>query len=167
MTNNLLTLDPGLRDPGVARFIDGKLQWATCVRKDTGKRGPEQWQAIAHAVARAVPMIGAEEGTFLVVEKPQVYGGKHPDDLIELSASLGACVSAISETLWMEGYKAYFPREWKGQVPKTVHHRRIRKKLTGEENAILDRCLAKVVVSLQHNVLDAVGLGMFHLRRIR
>jgi hypothetical protein len=50
------------------------------------------------------------------------------------------------------------PREWKGQVPKDVHHARLVKTLTPDELAMVE---ASAPPSLRHNVLDAVGIGRY------
>jgi len=50
------------------------------------------------------------------------------------------------------------PREWKGQVPKDVHHARLVKTLTPDEMAMVERAAPP---SLRHNVLDAIGIGKY------
>ena len=174
MMTNVLTLDPGLRAPGLAYFEAGKFVWATCVQADSGERGPRQWNLISRAVRRAMVSAapGWVQGGTIVVEKPQVYPkGKgpnaNPDDLVELAAALGACVAALDDVVWPGVWVTYLPREWKGQVPKDVHHRRILKKLSSEELELLHDCLEDVPESLRHNAIDAVGIGLKYLRRIR
>lgn len=153
----LVSVDPGLRVCGVAVFTDGVLTRALLVKNPEQRlRGPVAWLAMAEAVS--VEVKGCDE---LVVEVPQVYGaGKQkgdPNDLIQV-AGVGAWVGSALNPKQATGY---LPREWKGQVPKEVHNARIEKKLTTQELSVFDPCPP----SLRHNVLDAVGLGLYHLRR--
>lgn len=167
----ILTLDPGLRAPGLAAFEGGELVWASSMHSSTGCRGPEQWARVSRATSDSFSVkFPSGNVDVLVVEKPQVYtcrNNANPDDLIELSAALGACVATVEAYYFIEKYVTYLPREWKGQVPKEVHHRRIRRALKGTEQAALKKCLAGIQPDLQHNALDAVGLGLKYLGRIK
>ena len=50
------------------------------------------------------------------------------------------------------------PAEWKGQVPKKIMNERVLSKLSAQERAI---------VKDNHNAIDAVGLGLHVLGRLR
>ena len=92
----------------------------------------------------------------VVVEKMQIYPNervKDPNDLLEVSKVVGMC-HFLGETV-----VEYFPREWKGQLPKKTHHDRIKKVLTQIEMSVLGKYIKN------EHVLDAVGLGLFYLRR--
>lgn len=103
-----------------------------------------------------------------VVEVPVVYlhgpGGKKdgadPNDLIDLAAVVGALCVTFSEAFVL---KAVQPREWKGQVPKEIHHARALSRLDADERARVPK-LAK---SRLHNALDALALGLTDLGRMR
>jgi len=98
-----------------------------------------------------------EERSTVVVEKMQIYPNervKDPNDLLEVSKVVGMC-HFLGETV-----VEYFPREWKGQLPKKIHHDRIKKVLTQFEISTLGKYIKN------EHVLDAVGLGLFYLRRI-
>lgn len=60
---------------------------------------------------------------------------------------------------------AYPAREWKGQVPKEITKRRVENTLVVAELEVYHAALAKVPESLGHNLVDAVGLGLYHFRR--
>lgn len=165
----LISLDPGLRLCGVAVFRDGVLTWAGLARNtNLTDRGAQAWLSMADAVMHALPM-----GTLLrppdllVHELMQVYETKRqkgdPADLIELAGVSGAVVGTLDPRRAI----SYLPREWKGQIGKEVHHPRARSKLSEQEAATLDRCLESVPVSLRHNVMDAVALGLFQLKRLK
>lgn len=57
------------------------------------------------------------------------------------------------------------PLEWKGSVPKEIHHQRVEKRLTLIEKEIMDRCLEGVPSKLRHNAIDAIGIGLWRLGR--
>jgi len=99
--------------------------------------------------------------TEFVSEYPQVYarGPGDPADLIELAGVVGAVGYAIRS---MKS-SSYLPRSWKGQVPKDVMCARIEGRLSPEEKAAIRPC----PTSLRHNVLDAIGVGLFHIGRLR
>ncbi len=73
-------------------------------------------------------------------------------DLIAV-ATVGAAVASMKCD-----FVRYVPaREWKGQVPKDIHHTRILDKLTIEELPLASKA--------NHDTLDAIGLGLFQLGR--
>lgn len=103
--------------------------------------------------------------TEAVCELPQVYRAAQskgdPNDLIKVAAQVGR---------WEERAKSrgipwvtYLPNEWKGQVPKDVHHRRAMRLLSEEEN----RRIPEMAETYRHNMMDAVALGLFRLGRLR
>jgi hypothetical protein len=98
---------------------------------------------------------------YFISEVPQVYRAGaskgDPDDLIQLAGVVGVFAQAFRATTHF-GVK---PREWKGQVPKDVHHARLVKTLTPEELAMVE---AAAPPSLRHNVLDAVGIGQWFFK---
>lgn len=109
-----------------------------------------------------VPLEGFEPFTpdtrhLIVLEKPQVYrhARARSADLVDLAISAGRIEGMFSRAVW------YLPREWKGQVPKKIHHPRILAQLTDREKS----CLPSKKGELKH-ILDAVGLGLYHMRAI-
>lgn len=98
----------------------------------------------------------------LAIEVPQVYPGmrrEDPNDLIDLATSAGIVIGSAQ---WASVTR-YRPREWKGQTPKKIDHERTLKVLTAAERSVYDGC--DVAQSLRHNILDAIGIGLRHLKR--
>jgi hypothetical protein len=148
----LLAVDPGL-NAGWALFRLGKLVDCGLYR---GKHLAETVEAI-----QAASVFDLEE---LVVERPQAYNALRskadPNDLITLALVAGAAMGAHG---WHR-LRTPSPAEWKGQTPKEIHQPRILAALEPAELAVLER--VKAPASLQHNVRDAVGLGLWaHGRR--
>ena len=158
MSVHLIALDPGLRGCGLAYFdARGRLVHADYVRNPyKTETGPRAWKGFDLA-----PVFDDTCWNF-ISEVPQVYRAGaskgDPDDLIQLAGVVGVWTARIAA----EAYFGVKPREWKGQVPKDVHHARLVKTLTPEEMAMVERAAPP---SLRHNVLDAVGIGRYFFDR--
>lgn len=99
----------------------------------------------------------------VLVELPREYDedkAERAKDLFLVAATAGALVMAFN----LPHTTAEFvrPPEWKGQLPKPVHHQRAWAVLTGAEQG---RVFA--TTKNRHNVLDAVAMGLWALRRLR
>lgn len=140
----------------MAIYLHGRMEKACYVRNpERSIRGPAAWLAMAQATILEVP----KHVHTLVLEVPQVYRGPRvdPADLIELAGVDGALTSAVLA----DKSVGFLPREWKGQVPKEIHHERVLKKLTADELSNMQLPAA----SLVHNVMDAVALGLFYVEK--
>jgi hypothetical protein len=141
----LIAIDPGA-DAGWAVF-DERLRLVSC-----GLGAP-------HTEGLAVRKA--------IIEKPMIYpGGKQkarPADIITLAVrageSGGLLRSAGVDVQYVE------PFRWKGSVPKDVCHARIWGKLTDVERGIVDSAGKGIAPSKRHNILDAVGIGLFGVGR--
>ena len=152
---HLLALDPGLRGCGLAYFdANGVLLHAKYLKNPVKKGGgPEAWLGFVEAMP--VDLWRVEH---FVSEYPQVYRAGaskgDPDDLLQLAS----VVAVFTANVVAKDYLAVRPREWKGQVPKDVHHARLVKALDDHEKLIVEESAPP---SLRHNVLDAVGIGKY------
>jgi hypothetical protein len=100
----------------------------------------------------------------LVIEVPQIYPGKghvRPQDLVTLAFLAGrlAGCSGVLDTRYC------FPHEWKGTLPKEICHARVMKKLSTEEREVIGASEKIISAGLMHNVLDAVGIGLYAWRK--
>lgn len=150
----LASIDPGLRKCGVAVWEDGKLVRAELVRGIKNVEGPWTWRSMAEAVRKYAGHVDS-----VAIELPQVYRPqKIPSaDLIQLTAVVGA----ICQELYAGFCVAYLPREWKGSVPKEITELRAKSRLSATELASIRLPCA----SDANNVWDAIGIGLFHLKR--
>ena len=160
---NLLAVDPGLRVCGIAYYADDALSVCVLVRNpEREARGPMAWMALAEQVRKVLPNWCKPDA--VVLEVPQVYvigkGKGDPADLIELAGVDGA-IAAQYPAAKHFGFR---PREWKGSVPKDVHHARVLKTLSETDKRLVGE---SAPASLRHNVLDAVALGAWFLRKQR
>lgn len=124
-----------------------------------------RWDVMARALA---DYVGGLTGGFpldfeIVIEVPQVYappGKNDPNDLIDLAGVVGAVIGKLA-TVGGTAIWTPRPREWKGNAPKRITTLRVHEKLTATEKALIP----KLSATRLHNVLDAIHLGLVHLRR--
>lgn len=147
--HRLASVDPGVRATGIAVFDDGVLTYAWLCR------AKGRFEHLDEAV-RWGQLQAFDE---VVVELPQVYrNSPGPAALIDLAFVDGYVCGA-----WGCPWTTYLPKAWKGNQPKEATQRRIKEALTPKEL----ECINMPCASLQHNVWDAIGIGMKHLGRIR
>ena len=147
----VVAIDPG-EWSGIAVFDDDVLIRAELVGK--GRDGIAAWIRCT-----SIMTFGAQA----VIEIPQVYQQKQwkgdPNDLMGVAyiAGMFGCWLQVS------GAKVTTvrPHAWKGSRPKAVDIRYTLACLTGEEKTKLPRLPA----SKLHNVLDAVGIGLWQVKR--
>jgi hypothetical protein len=152
---SLLAIDPGVHACGVAYFVDGKLIRAGYVKSD--KKSAASASNMANEIRTWALSMSVDD---CVVELPQVYDRRHskgdPNDLIALATICGAISCQFPRVRFV------LPKEWGGQVRKEIKNARAWAKLTTEEQGRVNFPSAK---SLRHNVLDAVGIGIFAIGR--
>ena len=98
------------------------------------------------------------EKTAIVVECPQIYNSgtskANPASIIKLAVRVG---------VQLERYRTctpylVSPRAWAGQVPKKVRHERL---LATLPDLDWSKVASKITPSKRHNVLDAIGIGLW------
>ena len=159
MSDHLYAVDPGVHACGVALFVDRQLYACALVPAADGPLPARALFTFRPPVVSSV--------TRCACEKPKVYPhGKakkgrdvRPGDLIDLAIAAGRMTGMLT-TKYLE------PAEWKGQLPKKIHHERVGRALTEPEHVVLAEHLRPIKTALQHNVLDAVALGLRTLGRI-
>ena len=144
----LVAIDPGKVNMGWAQYRDGVL--VAC--------------GLTHAhspVAHARALAHLEGPDVLVLEQMAPRDLPNAADLIAVAHS-GAYVAGVLRPAVL-----FWPTalEWKGSVPKRIHHDRIAAKLSPDERAVVAEAAVRHAASLLHNVWDAVGLGLWGLRR--
>jgi hypothetical protein len=161
----VFAVDPGLRQAGLAFFDGGLLVGAEVVVHKNGD-GPHQWLGMGAAVAAAIAeYAGRRRPTDeLVIEYMQTRRGKTAahDDLIQLSQ-----VSGVIYALGGPPQLFHAPANtWTSGYTKEKNHPRIRRRLSADELATLDDALAGFPPGSWKEIMDAVGIGLWHLRRL-
>jgi hypothetical protein len=133
----LLTIDPG-KDAGWARFDLSTKRLVACGLNATV----------------FVPNISK-----VLIERPHPGRGKASlEDLITLAIRAGEWGGRCPVTP-----RYITPSQWKGSIPKERCNEIVLEKLTADELFIVNA--TKVAKSKKHNMLDAVGIGLFGLGR--
>ncbi len=95
------------------------------------------------------------------IESQRIYPHSHadPNDILKLAQDAGRWAGIYAAV----GVEAFYvePSTWKGQVPKAIHHPRIWGALTAPEQAIVASAGKGVAPSKRHNMMDAVGIGLW------
>jgi hypothetical protein len=150
----LLAIDPGL-DTGWAILLDGKLL-------NAGLGDPP----------------AATGCTKVVIERPQIYQGRssraNPNDLITLAIQVGRYTERFAAGRDVEHL---LPHTWKGTVDPDILCRRVWASLDEREKDLLGSRLSplarepfnaeNLTEGKRHNVIDAVGLAKWSLKRAR
>lgn len=104
----------------------------------------------------------------VIVERPKIYPKgktKNPNDVLTLALNAGEWAGeyrALSRTTSVEYVT---PQDWKGQTPKEIQHARDYDKLSPEERHVVAKGGKGIAPSKRHNMLDAVGIGLFAVGR--
>ena len=139
----LLAIDPGATQ-GWALF-DGLTKNARLIRAGLGRPPftPAEWEKINK----------------LVVERPHAGDQKSTKkDLITLSIRAGEAGGLYGH---LSSVRAEYiePATWKGSLPKARGNEIVLERLTAQEKALLG-------AKPNHNVLDAVGIGLYKIFRL-
>jgi len=98
----------------------------------------------------------------LVIEEPRIYPGgrtRRPADIMKVQASAhhwrGKLEARCAEV------RMIAPRTWKGTIDGDIVCARTLAKLDPGERQVFDDAMHGVAKRKQHNVLDAIGLGLW------
>lgn len=144
----IVSIDPGVHAVGWAQFAP-RLVACGLVRGDL----------VELRIALAAPLSGA---AVVVVEVPQVYprAKVDPNDLVDVAVVAGMVLGLAPQS---SDVVVVHPSTWKGQRPKDIDARLTRSLLDVDERRLVDD--VDVPRSLRHNVVDAVGIGLWRLSR--
>jgi len=148
----IVCIDPGTQCAGFATFSESDKGMLSC-----GVFRGKDWMD----TAGRVPDFG--QVAKLVIEDPRVYPitNVDPNNLMTLAKAVGAIVANVKAL----HTKLVTPSRWKKSVPKKIHQKRILRAMSQSETQLLENCLCPK--SLQHNVVDAIGIGLWELRRMK
>lgn len=159
-----ITLDPGLRCTGWALWVHGRLVKCGASRSDAKDLGEAAHQHalnihLATYLSHPSPALGN-----VVLERMQDRGNKtkRVRDILDCQA-VGSYVAG-----WMRPKRIIYrsPREWKGgNIPKQVNHWRMIDLLYPEELEVIEQTTLTMAKTIQHNLLDAVAIGVGHFER--
>ncbi len=143
----LLAIDPG-NTTGVAFFRNGELL-----------------SAYASPFERFITNPVFAENVVIEVPKWRPHSHEEVDDLIGLARKVGRIEDCFSRN--GARVTCVWPHQWKGSVPKVVHNERVLKVLKPGELLILPRRSKRAKFPYDRNMVDAVGIGLWKLGRMR
>jgi hypothetical protein len=161
----LVSIDPGKRDVGIALFCDGRFEQGAVSHTDWGD-GATLLARTACDVAREIrALLAGRSLDHLVVEKMVAHKDRREahGDIIDLAHVAGGILVGFEGEAKLRLLSA---AEWTGGRNKKVNHVRIRRRLNEAEEAALDASLRGVMRSNHKELVDAVGIGLYHLRRL-
>lgn len=165
----LISLDPGLHACGVALWRDGQLARCDLVKSPVLKGNDgEAMRSMVRAVA-AWTMVNYTQVVSVdacVVEFPRIYqrvANKSKGDPNDLTPLAGIAIGVLVKLDPTTAVRV-FPSEWKGQMPEDATTSRVRSRLDLFEAQCLKNAEERAK-SLAHNVVDAVGIGLWALGR--
>jgi len=176
----LISLDLGKRKVGVAVFLcngaASRLVGAEVVIVE-GQWSPGKTAKAVHTSLQKLIAFSEFMPFVLVCEWPKKYvtARKFHKDIDSLH-KVGHSIVRLFKTSWAE---TYTPSEWKGNVPKKAHKRRLVRELTHQEKASLQKQVATTLDLTEekaqkyldseesHDLWDAIGIGLFATARTR
>lgn len=103
----------------------------------------------------------------VLVESQMIYpNGKAevPDnDIVKLARKAGELAGWYSVLGTRREY--VLPRTWKGTVPKAIVEKRVLAVLDEQETLLIYSTMSARAKKLDHNMVDAVGIGLWRLGR--
>jgi len=143
----LIAIDPG-KFTGIAVFRNGVLETAF----------ERYWSTLGEQAIDMKSLMDNIRPSSAVIELPQVYPVRSwkgdPNDLIKVAVQVGVCIASFAHYCQV---KLVTPKEWKGQTPKKIDNQRTLDQLAEQER--------KQISKKSSHVLDAIGLGLWELRR--
>lgn len=150
----VLAIDPGVKSLGWAAFAAGSL--IRC--------GLHQADDVVDMIRLLQGRWSGMKPELAVIEVPQVYQQRRwkgdPNDLIDVALVAGAVAGALASANEVRFVR---PREWKGQRPKEICNGLTMRTLTEGEREQVET--DETPRSKRHNVIDAVGLGLYAIGR--
>lgn len=162
-------IDPGTRRAGLAHFSKGRLARATVlVPRSTCEIG-ERVRQLSWLTQRwfdTVPERRPGPQDTVLVEFPEVYsrgqGTRRPRDILWVAGSACAILGAFPAVGKVVDEN---PKQWKGQLSKDAANAIVVEALFPEELELLKEQNGRLWSD--DNLLDAVGIGLQYLKRMR
>jgi len=163
VSNKLVAYDPGLRWAGVAVFDDGRLTGGAVVWVDEGE-GAGQWQAMGDKLAQ-----WASQARTVAVEVMRYRASNVAavERVLGLAYTTGCLLGALfPEVAGGPHVHLVDPHVWTGGLKKDANAQRIQRALGADEQAVLTELLAAAPKAHHKELIDAVGIGLFAMRRL-
>lgn len=147
MIKYLIAVDPSVNHCGCAIFIDDELDSFGLV---SSKKSSylDRMQEVFDFIRLKKEYLRAS----IALEVPQYWGAA--GYLARESGSIFKLTFLCGMIYGLSDVTMYTPNDWKGQLPKNAVKNRLSKLYANFDFSLLD-----------HNVIDAIGIGHFHLNK--
>ena len=156
----LLCIDPGKKAIGFAYSDADRLIACGCIRSkstDPAIVAAAFYDALVTSIPGFRPDILVAEA---MVWRPNDRKSQ-PNDLLDVTRT----TMHVAVALRVAGVRDVEALEWKGNLPKAIHHARLDLALTEDERAIVRLGLASTIETHAKEVLDAVGIWAYYTKR--
>jgi len=147
----LIAFDPALHATGVAYFEDGELVEYFTLKVPRSRVGYDairamwdRWDEVHRKMFDSVRF----DITVTELQKHRLHRERSSTDNVIRLAGMATVFHVAVPAVYRLGF---YPDQWKGTVPKNIHHARLQKKLP-EGNYTPDE-------------LDAIGLGLYAIKK--
>jgi len=165
----IVAVDPGLNACGVSIFNEsGRLEVAKLVEneREAALDLPTRWEGMALAVGAFVAAMSTRWVSVdrtVIVEMPKVYpAARQKGDQNDLMNLVGVVASIVNLGM-SDRRRIVYPRDWKGTLDPDDMIERIKGRLSSTEHG---RVRLPSAATLQHNVWDAIGIGLHVVGRL-
>jgi len=166
-SQTVIGIDCGVKYIGISRFDNTQLCDCAYISssEQDDQNGARNVFSLVENVRVSNILKGVSEDIRVVIEYPEQYAySPAPRSAVQGLAYTGGALTYMFHYHLSASVQLVLPKEWKGQVPKDIFLKRIEGRLTEQESIILDS--KKFSQSKRHNVVDAIGLGLYYLKRI-
>lgn len=160
--STLLSIDPGTKNLGWALFEEERFVLGGCSRTSLRTRD-DQVHVHVETIQAALRSYGAGLRVYGALESMKHHSRRarsNPNDLLDVQMVGGLVAGHLCVRV-----RTLPATQWKGSIPKSVHHERITRKLDAAELVVLQESVRDVPSGNHKEVLDAVGIGLYHLGR--
>lgn len=158
----LYTCDPSLTCSGWAVFCNGELTHHGYVRTTAKETLPARVERAAKEMWKDCHL----DPTHVAIEYPKIYQRKtstDDNDLLPVASVAGAVMFLLNDLV--ADFTVYCPpSQWKGSIKKEIMNARILSKLDEREMESFEA--KNYAKSYAHNVVDAIGIGLYYLGRL-
>jgi len=163
----ILAVDPGYSfysGAGWSFFEDGKLKYCGAVKPFAP--GCTSLKSIFEVLQKISKTWEDIKGfsikpSILCLESPVTYQHYAKNINTNVLGEIHYLNGMLTERFQPEEVLRVTPSQWKGNKPKEEHHIEIIKSLDSYSKKKLEDCLSTIPKKQHHNVIDAVGLGLY------